>query len=243
MNSERQNTGPRHAYNASASSVGSSFNAQIFNSTKANRSSSSGVRMGPTTNSAEAFINTNVGGNIANETQSLRTIDRIPSARPSVTYSDKLWTQIDVLDDVKAMAEEVRQKGSFFNSKFEEELNNLKSSQNNLLKTMSTQHFDDLKTKEAQKTLMKSQSSQRTVASNELDYESNKVKGKEAGISRQEKLNEFFDDDEKEKHTRELFNRKQNLDEMNKYIAQIKDDLKAVATSMKKFDETTKEQW
>ncbi|KAK6205029.1 uncharacterized protein RJT21DRAFT_12613 [Scheffersomyces amazonensis] len=224
MNSDRP-TLPRHTNNASVSSIGSSGNPQYLSTFKSNRSGSSGVRLGPTYTNAESFGYSTGGG----ETHSIRTIDRIPSAKPSVTYSDKLWTQIDVLDDVKTMAEQVRLKGSFFNDKFEGELNKLKESQNKLLTTMSMQNFDDMKTKETQKSLMKSQS---TTIDNDDD-----------DTAKQQKLNDFFREDDKGKATKELLNRKQNFDEMNQYVMHIREDLKEVAKAMKKFDETTRDQW
>lgn len=85
------------------------------------------------------------------DSQSIATIDKIPATKPTVTYLDKLWTQIDVLDDVKNMANEVRTKGSFFNDKFNQELDKLKALQEKLLSTMSTQQFNDINNNEHQK--------------------------------------------------------------------------------------------
>ncbi|CAH6722656.1 hypothetical protein CLIB1444_10S03378 [[Candida] jaroonii] len=75
------------------------------------------------------------------ENQSLRTLDQIPSVKPSITYSDKLWTQIDVLDDVKTMSQQVKEKGSFFNDQFNEDLNKLKQSQEKLIEVMADDNF------------------------------------------------------------------------------------------------------
>lgn len=73
------------------------------------------------------------------DNQSLRTLDRIPSSKASISYLDKLWTQIDVLDDVRMMSQQIREKGSFYNDKFNEELNHLKQSQEKLLDIMANQ--------------------------------------------------------------------------------------------------------
>lgn len=74
--------------------------------------------------------------------ESVRTVDRLLTTRPSVTHMDKLWTQIDVLDDVKKMSDEVKQLGSFFNDKFDAELEALKRNQTQLLEVMARQHYD-----------------------------------------------------------------------------------------------------
>ncbi|QEL63457.1 hypothetical protein CJJ09_005659 [Candidozyma auris] len=71
------------------------------------------------------------------DTQSLRTIDQLSTARPSVTMSDKLWTQIDVLDDVKRMAQDVRERGTFLNEEFGQKLVEMKEAQQRLLDVMN----------------------------------------------------------------------------------------------------------
>lgn len=62
-----------------------------------------------------------------------RTADRVPSVQPNVNYQDKLWTQIDVLDDVKKMAEEAMEMKTFFTPEHEASLQALNRSQLELL--------------------------------------------------------------------------------------------------------------
>lgn len=65
-----------------------------------------------------------------------REIDKIPSVKPKSNIQDKLWTQIDVLDDVKRMSDEAMQNNSFFTPQYEQNLRSLKKSQMNLLNTI-----------------------------------------------------------------------------------------------------------
>lgn len=78
-----------------------------------------------------------------------RLNDKIPSSRPNVDYQDKLWTQIDVLDDVKRMSEQVSMDNdSFFNAEHSKAINELRLSQVELLTTIKNseklvdQNFD-----------------------------------------------------------------------------------------------------
>lgn len=191
------------------------------------------------------------------DSQSIATIDKIPATKPTVTYLDKLWTQIDVLDDVKNMANEVRTKGSFFNDKFNQELDKLKALQEKLLSTMSTQQFNDINNNEHQKqhfyqlnTITPSvhpadnlRSEDQTVHEDE-DEESEKERTKKKAV--QEKINAFFKHDDQEEDLEfknQTIYRKENFDEINMYVSQIKKDLKGLGESMKKFDESTREIW
>ncbi|KAK6459021.1 uncharacterized protein RJT20DRAFT_132174 [Scheffersomyces xylosifermentans] len=258
---------PRHSYSNSVASNTSNLTPQFLSNTKTNRSGSSGLRLSRTnTNNTDLYTNTNTNPNsntFGNDTPSLRTIDKIPSTRPSVSYSDKLWTQIDVLDDVKKMANQVRQKGSFFNEKFNEELAKLKESQNKLLDTMSSQHFNDIGNKERSRQL--ASANPRTSSLNLIpttsstsnpredlmgsiaesnSAESEKIKKRhEKSKLKQEKLNSFFDDEDVSKSSRDILYRKQNFEEMNQYVDHIKEDLVNVGEAMKRFDETTREMW
>lgn len=74
-----------------------------------------------------------------------KPIDRIPSMRPTIDNQDKLWTQIDVLDDVRQMEKDISQRGSFFDSDHTNCIEKLKNSQLKLLSQMRTleQTMDD----------------------------------------------------------------------------------------------------
>ncbi|CAI5755827.1 unnamed protein product [Candida verbasci] len=181
--------------------------------------------------------------------QSIKTIDKIPSAKPSVTYSDKLWTQIDVLDDVKNMAMEVREKGSFFNEKFDNELNKLKLQQEKLLQTMSSQKFTDLgKNKEHEKQQLyhlhnntsKNLLSQENIVHEDVNNENEFIKNK----MKQDKIDSFFkaNNDLDLKNQKNVYN-KTNFEEIDQYVVQIKKDLKGLSDAMKHFDESTREIW
>lgn len=62
--------------------------------------------------------------------------DKVPSVKPNVDYQDKLWTQIDVLDDVKKMGEQVAEDGSFFTEEHNNSLRQLRHAQLELLRTI-----------------------------------------------------------------------------------------------------------
>ena len=224
------------------------MNPQSLSNLKPNRSGSSAARLTRTnTNATDAITNAN--STILGEgAPSLRTIDMVPSARPSVSYLDKLWTQIDVLDDVKSMANQVRLKGSFFNDKFNQELTKLKEQQNKLLETMSSQHFSDIGRSRLNQLVAASIKSPSLALHSTgglkgglLPSDKDEIVDKDK--LKQEKLDEFFGDEQGTKSSRDILYRKQNFDEMNKYVDQIKDDLVNVGESMKRFDETTREIW
>ncbi|KAI5962623.1 uncharacterized protein KGF55_003699 [Candida pseudojiufengensis] len=140
-------TVPRHnhSYSTSISSnvtpqyfLGNNNNPQNIsksNLLKPQNSSTSQYRLSRTNTNTTNEVSATYLGNLDNF--SLTTIDKIPSIKPSVTYSDKLWTQIDVLDDVKKLSQEIKQRGSFFNDKFNNELLKLRKSQNKLLETIN----------------------------------------------------------------------------------------------------------
>ncbi|KAI5957115.1 hypothetical protein KGF54_000043 [Candida jiufengensis] len=143
----------QHSY---STSIASNVSPQFFLNQNAPNSSKSNLLKPTSTASQYRLSRTNT--NTTNEAylnydnNSIQTIDKIPSVKPSVTYSDKLWTQIDVLDDVKKLSEEVKTRGSFFNNKFNNELSKLKQSQIELLRTMSNAKFNDMNnTNELQK--------------------------------------------------------------------------------------------
>lgn len=137
-------------------------------------------------------------------------------AVPGVGYLDKLWSQIDVLDDVKNMLNEIRSRGSFFDDTFNAELSRLKLAQRKLLDIVSTQPLDKLTT------------------STNADKTSDQS----------ERLRHFFADDENEDaDPANVLHRKQNFKEVELYIEEIRSGLSHVATAMKKFDELARDTW
>lgn len=184
-------------------------------------------------------------GPAGGEEQSLRLTDRIPSTRPLVTASDKLWTQIDVLDDVKDMSHQVKLRGSFFNDSFNEELNKLKTSQNQLLEIMASQH-SKIKDIDLQKQMYKLSlpNSSKQINSSQIlsKAESNLGVNTSVDISEDgEKINSFFTDAQTQ--LQNILHRKQDLQELDKYIEETRLNLNVVGQAMKNFDETTKELW
>lgn len=227
---------PHHSYNNSVTSNSSSNTPGLsgYNSNyRTHKSGSSISRLSRTnTNNTESIYPPN-----AYDSQSIRTADRIPTAKPSVTYLDKLWTQIDVLDDVRYMSEQVKLKGSFFNDKFNEGLGKLKQLQNELFEVMATQHFSNPTNKAHNEKLYKLNAVDPNGSNaNTLDQ----IK-EEGGRGNGEKLAEFFNEDAEDLKT--ILYRKQNFDEMNQYIEEIKVNLNNVGESMKKFDESTRDLW
>lgn len=167
------------------------------------------------------------------DNQSLRTLDKIPSSKASITYLDKLWTQIDVLDDVRTMSQQIREKGSFYNDKFNEELNRLKLSQEKLLDIMANQQNKPITTDKkrvkmpAASTLMM------------LNDNSDASEDEDEDRKRDEKVREFLGKKKGDK----IIYKKQNFDEMNVYVNEVKQSLQEVSESMKNFDDTTRELW
>lgn len=163
----------------------------------------------------------------------MRTLDKIPSSKASITYLDKLWTQIDVLDDVRTMSQQIREKGSFYNDKFNEELNRLKLSQEKLLDIMANQQNKPITTDKkrvkmpAASTLMM------------LNDNSDASEDEDEDRKRDEKVREFLGKKKGDK----IIYKKQNFDEMNVYVNEVKQSLQEVSESMKNFDDTTRELW
>lgn len=137
-------------------------------------------------------------------------------AVPGVGYLDKLWSQIDVLDDVKSMLNEIRSRGSFFDENFNSELSRLKSAQRKLLDIVSPLPLDKLKT---------------NINDNKTSDQS-------------ERLRHFFADDESEDaDPSNVLHRQQNFKEVEQYVEEIRSGLSHVATAMKKFDELARDNW
>lgn len=243
----------RHSHTTSVSSFNNaSFTTQFLpNQPKPTRtgSSSGHYRLSRTT------TNTTGDNYSTQDTQSVATLDKVPPTKPSATYLDKLWTQIDVLDDVKKMAEEVRSKGSFFNDNFNQQLKKLKELQDKLLNTMSTQQFNDFNSKEHQKQhFYQLNTISPTVNPSDNLFKEDKIlhedeeqqKQEQKKQAKQEKINSFFKSDDKQEDLEfknQTIYRKENFEEINQYVAQIKKDLKGLGESMKEFDESTREIW
>lgn len=179
------------------------------------------------------------------DNQSLRTLDKIPSAKPSVTYLDKLWTQIDVLDDVKTMSNQVKEKGSFFNDQFNEELNRLKRLQEKLVEVMATQQANN-KGVERPKPRYKhdhNHNKQTAPGGANLDESDEEVEAKsgKSRVDSKQKFKDFFG--ERYKTTNNVIYKKQNFDDVNSYVNEVKQNLEDVSQAMKNFDDTTRDLW
>lgn len=167
--------------------------------------------------------------NLNLDSQSVRTVDQLSTARASVTMLDKLWTQIDVLDDVKKMAQEVQERGSFISEDFSEKLIQMKEAQQRLLDVLGRNH--EISEKNRQE--MKQQLQQGPI---ERMEEEAIRKDNEA---KQKKMHEFFFGAERENTDEET----KDFEELNDYVDDVRESLAAVAKSMAKFDDTTKDLW
>lgn len=163
------------------------------------------------------------------DTQSLRTIDQLSTARPSVTMLDKLWTQIDVLDDVKRMAQDVRERGTFLNEEFGQKLVEMKEAQQRLLDVMN--RHQELSEKSRQS--MKEQLEQGPIE--RMEEEAIRKDNEE----KQKKMHDFFFGDDQEYGAEES----KDFDELNGYVDDVRNLLAQIAESMARFDDTTKDLW
>lgn len=186
-------------------------------------------RQKPYRNMNRSETNTTTDVNLNLDNQSLRTVDQLSTARASATMLDKLWTQIDVLDDVKKMAQEVQERGSFLSEEFSEKLIQMKEAQQRLLDVMGRHH--ELSEKSRQE--MKEQLEQTPI---ERMEEEAIRKDNEA---KQKKMHDFFFGNERENTNEET----KDFDELNDYVDDVRQNLAAVAKSMAKFDDTTKDLW
>lgn len=176
------------------------------------------------------------------DNQSLRTLDRFPSAKPSVTYLDKLWTQIDVLDDVKNMSNQIRERGSFFNEEFSEQLNRLKQLQEKLIEVMASQQADSKGEIERPKPRQKASTAKlagATTNSVGVNLDDSEDENDTPGLN--QKFKDFFGD--KKKTSNNVIYQKQNFDDVNNYVNDVKRNLETVSRSMKDFDDTTRDLW
>ncbi|ODV94578.1 hypothetical protein PACTADRAFT_3464 [Pachysolen tannophilus NRRL Y-2460] len=174
--------------------------------------------------------------------QKLRPVDQISTVKPVVNYQDKLWTQIDILDDVKQMSLEVSKNGSFFDSNHSESLRNLKNSQLKLLANMIK--AEKLMDSEEYHKIWNVKSNLRddnagaatTQATGAGDTSLN------SGIDDNRDLRFSKDQDDLEQLKENLFNR-EHFRKIGDSITSIKADLENVKYSIKKVDETTKDMW
>ncbi|CCE82664.1 Piso0_002400 [Millerozyma farinosa CBS 7064] len=160
------------------------------------------------------------------DSKSIRTVDRLPSAKPSVSHSDRLWTQIDVLDDVKHMSDEVKSKGSFFSESFNQQLDSLKESQDKLVEVMARQRLDRTP-KELERNV---QNSSHPKPSFPMEDDPK---------SQVDILDDFFTDNADS--SRYETERKQDFDEISSYVDHVKDALDDVAATMRNFHDSTDE--
>lgn len=183
---------------------------------------------------------TNTENTEAVDAHSIKTLDRLSTAKQSATYLDKLWTQIDVLDDVKNMSANVKSKGSFFNKEFNEGLEKLKGTQDKLLEVMSSQSFNDNEHRKEMYRLNTVSTAESIKKSASRDDEADDEFKRQ---QRAHKLNEFFDETNRETSATTMLYHKQNFSELNEYVEEVKENLTKVGEAMKTFDQTTKEQW
>lgn len=154
--------------------------------------------------------------------ESVRTLDQLSTAKASVAMLDKLWTQIDVLDDVKAMARDVRESGSFFSDDFNDALAQVKVLQRRLLDVM-VQHHDmsERAREERRKVALVEQ------ASDLGDHELTK-----------QRMHSFFfglgSDDGAQAR---------DFDELNEYVEEVRDRMGDVGERMQRFDDAAKLLW
>ncbi|KAI5962899.1 hypothetical protein KGF57_001339 [Candida theae] len=265
---------PQHSY---STSLASNISPQHFLTTS-NSSNNNIAKTNSRSGLSSAYrlsrsnTNTTSDAYLANlDNQSLQSIDQIPSAKPSVTYSDKLWTQIDVLDDVKRMADESKIRDRLFNEKYTEQLAKLKESQDQLLQTMSALQIEDTNTNEVQKQQLyqlktteiegrgvnatddtagpsrndnHSESSHLSETNQDSDGKESTTSNKEIELSvkEQAKIDKFFaahgeeynsNDDEEDDFQSQTIYKKEVFDEINRYVQQVKQDLRGLSDAMK----------
>lgn len=162
---------------------------------------------------------------------SLPTVDQISTARPSVTMLDKLWTQIDVLDDVKAMAAEIDRTGSFFNDDFAESVAELKKAQSKLLKVMERHQEDSERAREQRQRNAKYASGVASTADDEIQRDREQTK---------QRMNEFFAAQNTAQPDQEPL---RDFDDLNEYVTEVRAKLDEVGQEMATLDLVTKKLW
>lgn len=181
----------------------------------------------PLRSATRTETNTDISGL---DMQSLRTLDQLSTAQASVTMLDKLWTQIDVLDDVKNMARDVKERGSYFSEDFSKSLGLVKESQLRLLEVMNRHHV----LSETSRQQQKAQHSQKVEVLGGMDEEGIK---KDSEMKRQKMHDFFYGKDDADGAQRRDF------DELNEYVRDVHDRLADVGENMKNFDDVTRQLW
>lgn len=186
---------------------------------RANRSTSSFGKFHKKNNSTELPYQ--------NEMPNMKSLDYLPSARPNVTFLDRLWSQIDVLDDVKALSNEVMSRGSFFNDKFNEDLVALKQLQNAVLELMARLHADNLINNDHQRKMAEMSQAHEDL----LDSEE---PAKQENLLKAQILHDFFEDERTD--FKNILYKKQSYEDLNVSVEKIKITLRKLGRSMKEFD-------
>ncbi|GEQ71518.1 hypothetical protein JCM33374_g5202 [Metschnikowia sp. JCM 33374] len=174
---------------------------------------------------------TNISEPSGNDAHTLRTVDQLSTARPSVAISDKLWTQIDVLDDVKAMAEEVDRTGGFFNDDFSSSLAQLKASQSRLLEVVSRHQSMSDRAREQRREQAKAHPETVGVDDDGISKHQEQTR---------KRMNDFFSGSVKP--SAELA-QSRDFDELNEYVSEVRESLGEVSEKMTDFDRVTKKLW
>jgi len=181
--------------------------------------------------SRTATQNTDTGSGFTGiDAQSILTLDQLSTAKASVTMLDKLWTQIDVLDDVKTMADEVKARGSFFSENFTGQLMLLKESQQRLLEVMAKHTERSDLSREQRRN-----GARETIETGEFSAEAVQKESEET----KKRMHEFFfgqskDDDNPQRR---------DMEELSEYVGDVRQHMKDVGEQMKKFDEEIKKIW
>lgn len=162
--------------------------------------------------------------------ESLRTIDQMSTARASVAILDKIWTQIDVLDDVKLMAEDVKKRGSFFNEDFTKLLYDMKRAQKKLQEVVA--HHQELNERARMERNEDNQEIDRVWELAQGDTE------KETEITKQKMQKFFFLQDPESAGPQQ-----KDFDQLNDYVKEVLENLEALGLRMRKFDEASKKLW
>lgn len=143
---------------------------------------------------------------------------------------DKLWTQIDVLDDVKKMAEEVNERGSFLSEKFTALLGQLKESQQRLLDVMA-KHAE----KSEQNRMRRKKGARETADRSDLSSDAIKRESEDT----KKRMQEFFFSQSKDDDNPQ----RRDFDELNEYVGEVQHHMTDVGEHMKTFDEEMKKLW
>lgn len=168
---------------------------------------------------------------LTTDSASINTMDQISTARPAVTMLDKLWTQIDVLDDVRSMAQEVQEKGSFLGAEFNARLQAMKEAQLKLLELMKKQ---ELLSEQARQTRADLREEQVQGPFKQEDIE------RDLEIKQKRMQDFFFSQGNNENSTKQ---RKREFEELNDHVLDVRSNLDQVARSMADFEDATKDLW